>query len=276
MNSDVLFVEPTTAQQIKYDKDDRSICHTLNRIGAKENKYYIIVPVNIRKDETKVGGTHWSLLVFSRDESCWYHFDSLDEANKEHAKELVDNMDWYLNTTNSAQAELIEVICTKQDNGHECGAYVMMYGEIVARRAKSGEKLNMCTVKSGKAARKKKKLYDLIRLEIQNDTTEDKKEEIEKEYNDIMNLNKNKEQDVKIPKTRKNNSKEMENTRRISKVCEKWDKDECEDGEECINQHPPRCKYAMKIGHCWNEGNNKCKYYHPNLCWDNIGLGACK
>ena len=57
MNSDVLFVEPTTAQQIKYDKDDRSICHTLNRIGAKENKYYIIVPVNIRKDETKVGGT---------------------------------------------------------------------------------------------------------------------------------------------------------------------------------------------------------------------------
>ena len=70
-NEKVLFVPPTITQLLKIG-DNKDIDRTLEDLEAWW-KDYMILPVI---DNNKEGGSHWSLLIFSRPDNTWYHYDS--------------------------------------------------------------------------------------------------------------------------------------------------------------------------------------------------------
>merc|ERR1712082_105876 len=68
-----------------------------NREDIKEQKRglglekldWVIYPVNDNEDPEKGdGGTHWSLLLYSKEENKYYHFDPIKGMNARHAKNL--------------------------------------------------------------------------------------------------------------------------------------------------------------------------------------------
>ncbi|CAL4091567.1 unnamed protein product, partial [Meganyctiphanes norvegica] len=90
----ILFVSPAMSQIIKLgEKND--IDYNLNAIGAWRNDY-LFLPVNNNESKELQGGSHWSLLVYSRFDNAWYHYDSLEGANTNPALKLVERLNMYL------------------------------------------------------------------------------------------------------------------------------------------------------------------------------------
>ncbi|KAJ9460061.1 NEDD8-specific protease 1 [Diplonema papillatum] len=86
----------------------------------------VLVPVNDSSaSEAGVSGSHWSLLVFSRERDLWLHYDSSAAANRRHAEQLALVLDPWVD----ADCEVFgfeEAECEQQANGYDCGVHVMI------------------------------------------------------------------------------------------------------------------------------------------------------
>jgi len=79
------------------------------------------------------GGTHWSLLVWAGGKR-FIHYDSLAGGNQGVAKLLARR----LATVLKCSAKVEQATCGRQQNGHDCGLYVVEHAEAVARRLAEG------------------------------------------------------------------------------------------------------------------------------------------
>lgn len=86
-----------------------------------ERKELIFFALN-DNDSHKSGGTHWSLLVFSRDEDTFYNFDSYNDFNIISAKTLYHVLKIGLSCPS---ATLKNQDCTQQTNLYDCGIHVL-------------------------------------------------------------------------------------------------------------------------------------------------------
>ena len=261
------------------------------------------MPVNENNTANKEGGSHWSLLVYSKHDDKWYHFDSKQGSNIKHARRLVSRVNSYL--SDKTQPTLVETSCTQQSNNYDCGAYTMVYAQMAIRRAIEGKPLNKCYVDRNEATKIRERMHNLISLERQTTKTIEKgekegkkvidkiRDDIGKEREEIKefiaticgeeNISENTKRDILKYYDGKNHKEERtkmgENEKiqqKIESVCRNWAKDTCKKGESCIYKHPVRCEEMMKKGYCNDRQYRRCKYYHPKICWDNLKQERCR
>lgn len=125
-NQDMLFVSPEVTQCIKI-VPEAEIGIFLSPLGA-ETKPFIFFPLNDNSTH-RAGGSHWSLLVFSRPESAFFHFDSSASTNLPHCQQIVSKMKHFLGKPN---ALFKSVRCLQQSNSYDCGIHVLCMADNIS------------------------------------------------------------------------------------------------------------------------------------------------
>ncbi|XP_018011213.1 sentrin-specific protease 8-like [Hyalella azteca] len=152
----VLCVGPEVTQLLKMC-DPAEVAVVLDPLEAN-HKDFILLPVNDNNSAIASGGSHWSLLVFSRFDFKWYHYDSMRGSNYQHARSLVQRINRYL----ERDAVLVDATCTQQDNSYDCGAFVLLNAEHAASAATTGAPLGTNCVPRHRAAEIRQTLADVI------------------------------------------------------------------------------------------------------------------
>ncbi|XP_037042387.1 sentrin-specific protease 8 [Bradysia coprophila] len=130
-NTDLLFISPEVTQCLKIVSENE-ITVFLEPLDAV-NKSFIFFPLN-DNDQDKVGGSHWSLLVYSKPEQAFYHFDSMSPSNEVHCEKFIRKIKNYLNVD---AVVLRAAHCLAQTNGYDCGVHVLCNAENIAHHVVS-------------------------------------------------------------------------------------------------------------------------------------------
>lgn len=125
----LLFISPEVTQCIKI-VEESEINIFLEPLNAAE-KLFIFFALNNNTVDS-VGGTHWSLLVFSRPENKFFHYDSMATVNLQTCKQLVNVLKPALNCT---EADFENVKCLQQNNGYDCGIHVICNVDVISLHA---------------------------------------------------------------------------------------------------------------------------------------------
>ncbi|KAG5335833.1 SENP8 protease, partial [Acromyrmex heyeri] len=137
--SQLLFIGPEVAQLLKM-QDSSQYNIFLDPIEAT-NYDFIFFPLN-DCDSNEAGGSHWSLLVYSRMEKMCYHFDSSSGINGFSAKKLARKVTKYF--LEKQERKYIEMDCPQQNNNYDCGLYVLCLADIISRHAIKNSKVSDC------------------------------------------------------------------------------------------------------------------------------------
>lgn len=156
----ILFISPEVTQCIKVTPVVELEIF-LEPLGAKRKDFiFLALNDNVRPDCS--GGSHWSLLVFSRPENACYHFDSHTGSNYEQARDLGNKLLRYFGMLTHGQ--IFEGSCLQQTNGYDCGVHVICNVEHIAKYALLRGRINGCGIVDGlKVANKRADLLDLIK-----------------------------------------------------------------------------------------------------------------
>jgi sentrin-specific protease 8 len=126
------------------------------------SKQYVFVPINDNPDTERVGGTHWSLLVYVRSKQEFQHFDSYRCSNQTVGRKFVDKLQPFVQAPRS-KIKFVEMECPQQENSCDCGVYVIAMAEHLIKEfcecfsVGVTEAVNQETVR-----RKRKQIQDLI------------------------------------------------------------------------------------------------------------------
>lgn len=120
-----LFVSPAVTQLIKMGADDVS---TFLAPLQAAHKKVLFFPVN---DEQLSGdGSHWSLLVYSRDENTFFSFDSSDRRNRKSANQLVTVL---RRGFGCPPGKHVCQSCHQQSNQFDCGICILAFIEKICQ-----------------------------------------------------------------------------------------------------------------------------------------------
>ena len=215
-------------------------------------KRHIAFVVNDCKGNLGSGeGSHWSLLVFSRNDNTWYHMDSGKRANALHAKQIADKVNKYLvsqGILENLNSKYIESRCTQQKNGYDCGPLAILFAQKTANMISRGEPLHTCYVNE--------------------DETYSVREWIHNELNNrLLYLEKG---EVRSSGTK--NCSDKDNMVKSKKICWFHKYRTCKFGSNCPYWHPIACKNIHDYGECRDK---KCKLLHQNTCTAYREQGRC-
>lgn len=93
-NKDLLFVSPEVTQCIKMVQAS-DIKLFLEPLGIDKKKF-VFFALNDNNSPDVAGGSHWSLLVYSKSDSCFFHVDSLSGSNHDVAWDFSSHLMSYL------------------------------------------------------------------------------------------------------------------------------------------------------------------------------------
>lgn len=135
----LLFVSPEVTQCMKLVPAEE-IGIFLEPLGAA-TKQFIFFPINDHQLDS-AGGSHWSLLVFSRPDRQFYTIDSFSECNRSATRGFVGHVGQALGALhpaeqmrNSPGTEIVTLRCAQQTNGYDCGLHVLWNVNAVAKYA---------------------------------------------------------------------------------------------------------------------------------------------
>ncbi|GLV34493.1 Deneddylase 1 [Carabus blaptoides fortunei] len=155
----ILFVSPEVTQCIKV-VSSAEISIFLDPLYAGK-KDFIFFALNDNERADCSGGSHWSLLVFSRPENVLFHFDSHAGSNYLQARDLGTKLLKYFQIP--SQPSIIEPDTLQQTNGYDCGVHVLCNTELVAVYASLYKKINGCGMLDNlKVLHKRSELIELI------------------------------------------------------------------------------------------------------------------
>lgn len=129
----LLFVSPETTQCMKLVPAAECAATFLQPLGA-DHKQFIFFPINDHQLAASAGGSHWSLLVYSRPDRRFYAADSAGSANRQATRRFVQNIRGSL-CDGDQDAEVHTVMCVQQTNGYDCGVHVLWNVAWMARHA---------------------------------------------------------------------------------------------------------------------------------------------
>ncbi|XP_071815526.1 sentrin-specific protease 8-like isoform X2 [Apostichopus japonicus] len=109
----IAIISPEVTQFIKLSAESE-IGVFVNPLDLPQ-KDYIFLAVNNNSSYSSVGGSHWSLLVFSKEDQSFMHFDPLHKSNAQDAKQLVLQLQPLV--TDTGMANYVEMSCPQQENG---------------------------------------------------------------------------------------------------------------------------------------------------------------
>ncbi|KAG8297658.1 hypothetical protein J6590_031698 [Homalodisca vitripennis] len=117
---DAYFMKPCIGQAIKCAENvDVLLEHEIF------NKSYVFIPINDSKAEMEVSGSHWSLMLYTKSENTFYYFDSMNNYNLGHARDVFTRLKSRMCSTGPSC--FTEVSCPQQRNGSDCGVYVLLF-----------------------------------------------------------------------------------------------------------------------------------------------------
>ena len=123
----ILLIRPEIAQIFQHG--DRESIKQHKELHKNKEYDWIFYPVNKNRPGEVYDGDHWSLLIFSKIEHAYYHFDPVKGINEKYAKKLMINLldeDSYDERGINLPA-FYEGNCAQQRNGYDCGPYVIEY-----------------------------------------------------------------------------------------------------------------------------------------------------
>ncbi|CAK1555764.1 unnamed protein product [Leptosia nina] len=137
---DILFVSPEVTQCIKMvaSEEIKIFLEPLN-IEAKK---YVFFALNDNSSPDTAGGLHWSLLVYSKMENSFFHFDSSSGANHNVAWDFAGHLMTYL--TRGGLINFMDKECIQQGNGYDCGVHVICNTERLAEHTRAHRELSSC------------------------------------------------------------------------------------------------------------------------------------
>ena len=245
----ILYVTPSNTFLLKMDKDGKLI-DDMKRDWNIRKMRWIFYPINNNNETDKVGGTHWSLLIFNRTGNKYYHYDPIKGMNREHAQALITNT----KDNSNGGSDYIEMECPQQKNSFDCGIYTMLItaeltSNIIER---SGPKIKY--------------------------TNEETAINFREEMKDVINhrISKTEKPDAQKSKAKENKEEKINERSKKLNVCKNWSNNKCHEKEKCTNDHPPLCSNWINRGECWRLKTKQCTFFHPLLCWQSIGQGSCR
>lgn len=140
----LLFVSPPLTQLLRFT-DSRTYDAFLDAVDAKGHDF-VFFPLNDCDSRVDASGTHWTLLVYSRASEACYHYDSIQGAARMVAYDFAKNLIKYfvgadISTTDKRYREMC---CPQQDNGYDCGLYVICLTELISRHIMKGYEIKDC------------------------------------------------------------------------------------------------------------------------------------
>ena len=132
-SSKLVFISPEVCQFLKMaDKAEIGIFLEPLQLDQKD---LIVLAVNNSTDPDRPGGSHWSLLMFSKQAKEFFHFDSSSGMNKEPARQLASRAHQFLlsKTEDRFQIRVKEVQVTQQTNGYDCGVHLLCNAQHAVR-----------------------------------------------------------------------------------------------------------------------------------------------
>lgn len=131
---------------------------------------YALWPINDSSETEKPNsGSHWSLLVFSRPDNKFLHFDSHGNSNEHVARKFYQKLAPFFSATSTFH--IFE--CCAQVNGRDCGLHVIVNAQFIQEFV-SSKKSGGCsdfprlwnnglmTASPAQAEKRRKELLDLI------------------------------------------------------------------------------------------------------------------
>ncbi|KAK1324637.1 NEDD8-specific protease 1 [Acorus calamus] len=127
VSEDILLVPPSISFWIANCPDPESLKDVIEPLKLQD-KNLVLFTVNDNSDVNLAqGGTHWSLLAYSKNLNTFVHHDSCSELNTEDAKKLYQAV-----RTSVASTARFEVAFTpQQKNSYDCGVYVMAIARAI-------------------------------------------------------------------------------------------------------------------------------------------------
>ncbi|KAK9883794.1 hypothetical protein WA026_001989 [Henosepilachna vigintioctopunctata] len=158
-NKAMLCVPPQVTQCVKMV--------AANEIGAfleplkAHKKSLILFALNDHEFCEAAGGTHWSLLVFSKLDSKIYHFDSCRGLNRNQAVEFGQKLCSYFGK--SFDNGVIEANCLQQNNNYDCGVHVLCNAEHIIQFISRSNTVEGCPLLDiGTVAGFRRKMLEII------------------------------------------------------------------------------------------------------------------
>jgi len=99
-------------------------------------KQFVLMAINDQTDSDAPGGSHWSLLVYSRSADTFVHFDSAS-SNHRDASRVANRVYPFLGSQNSSlsSSSVPHVIesqhAVKQSNGYDCGMFLISHAQCL-------------------------------------------------------------------------------------------------------------------------------------------------
>lgn len=156
----ILFVSPEVTQCLKMlPKNEISIF--LDPLGASD-KSFVFFPLNDHQFDS-AGGTHWSLVVYSRPDQKFFYVDSAKGSNWSTSKRFAANV-WEALGCNEHNVLLDTIPCFQQENSYDCGIHVLFNVEHMAEHAvEKGDLVDVSEIIEGlKPVGKREEILALI------------------------------------------------------------------------------------------------------------------
>lgn len=129
---DLLLVPPSISFWAMHCSDTKTLHDVLDPLHLPE-KRMVIFSINDNEDVSfQNGGTHWSLLAYDREANRFVHHDSLGrlKLNRTHAIKLLRAVQGR-EFLKADGARFVEGPTPEQDNGYDCGLYVMAIAKTI-------------------------------------------------------------------------------------------------------------------------------------------------
>lgn len=127
------FISPEVTQFIKCASSQEELALFLEPL-ALASRRWVFLAVNDNSHQT-AGGSHWSLLLYRRDENRFCHYDSQSGSNSLHARRIALKLQAFLGA-GSSLAQFGEEPAPVQQNSYDCGMYVICNAEVLCQLAK--------------------------------------------------------------------------------------------------------------------------------------------
>ncbi|PRP89434.1 hypothetical protein PROFUN_01297 [Planoprotostelium fungivorum] len=121
------FIHPSTVFMTTF-MSGSEISEVLSALDLT-SKSLVFLPINNNRDVNKMGGSHWSLLVFNHHDRAFHHYDSSSGMNSSAAQNVAAKLSSLLPV---ASAKVEEEVSPQQSNSYDCGVYVLALSELLA------------------------------------------------------------------------------------------------------------------------------------------------
>ncbi|XP_058794489.1 sentrin-specific protease 8 [Phymastichus coffea] len=146
--SKLLFISPELTQLLKLTSPNEYPIF-LDPIEAK-GKDFIFFPVNDCNSRSTAGGSHWSLMVFSKREKACFYYDSSSGMNAIVAKDFSKDIMSYL-LVEKGNGQFRDMDCPQQENGYDCGLFVLCFADVIAEHVSKTSEIEGCNCNNVKS-----------------------------------------------------------------------------------------------------------------------------